>query len=126
MACEKPCFASGRRRYAAGSQLKDLQMSEAAGHAVREVTEVEADDYFVFLLSDANLRRYGIEPEELGDLLVADKRVNAFAIFIAGGSEAGRLAKALPFGRGYVCADTARLPGAFKEMFSSVSVQKTS
>ena len=52
---------------------------EAAELAVADVTAKEADDYFVFLLSDANLRRYGIAPEALGEVLVADPRVNAFA-----------------------------------------------
>jgi hypothetical protein len=31
-----------------------------------QVAGQEADDYFVFLLSDANLQRYRIRPEELG------------------------------------------------------------
>jgi hypothetical protein len=31
-----------------------------------QVVGQEADDYFVFLLSDANLQRYRIRPEELG------------------------------------------------------------
>jgi hypothetical protein len=34
--------------------------------ALEIVTKKEADDYFVFLVSDANLRRYGIAPEALG------------------------------------------------------------
>ena len=56
---------------------------EGTGKAIQKVVEQEADDYFVFVISDANLRRYGIEPSQLGRLLVADKRVKAFAIFLA-------------------------------------------
>ena len=81
--------------------------------------EQDADDYFVFVLSDANLRRYGIEPSRLGRMLVADKRVKAFAIFIASiGDEADRIQEGLPTGRGFVCLDTSRLPGLFKQLFS--------
>lgn len=85
----------------------------------------EGDDYFVFLLSDANLRRYGIRPEELAEVLVADKRVHAFAVFIAGGREAHRLAQSLPFGRGFVCSDTSRLPSALRDMFTAVSMDRS-
>jgi hypothetical protein len=51
--------------------------------AVKEVADVEADDYFVFAVSDANLSRYGIAPDALGKALVKDERVNAYCIFIA-------------------------------------------
>lgn len=58
-------------------------------------TAEEADDYFVMLLSDANLKRYAIPPEDLGEVLTRDPKVKAFALFIAGGREAERLAAAL-------------------------------
>ena len=49
----------------------------------------------------------------------ADKRVKAFAIFLASiGDEAERIQNSLPTGRGYVCLDTGRLPGLFKNLFS--------
>jgi hypothetical protein len=92
---------------------------EGTAMAVQKVVEQDADDYFVFVLSDANLRRYGIEPSRLGRMLVADKRVKAFAIFIASiGDEADRIQEGLPTGRGFVCLDTSRLPGLFKQLFS--------
>ncbi|KAJ1482812.1 hypothetical protein T484DRAFT_1802869 [Baffinella frigidus] len=109
---------------------------EATAHAIKKVASEEADDsfvfvaseeaddYFVFVLSDANLRRYGIEPEELGDLLISDKKVKAYAFFLAGGSEATSLAAALPLGRGRVCADPGKLPGAFKEVFAAASAMR--
>ena len=34
---------------------------EATEAAIQDVLSEEADDHFVFLLSDANLRRYGIQ-----------------------------------------------------------------
>ena len=48
-----------------------------------------------------------------------DPRVNAYAIFIAGESNAESLIKSLPIGHGYVCQDTAQLPKIFKEIFTS-------
>ena len=98
---------------------------EATEDAIQNVLAEDADDRFVFLLSDANLRRYGIQPEELGHVLTMDKRVNAFAVFIAGGKEAARVAEALPFGRGFVCSDTSRLPATLKDMFAAVSMERS-
>ena len=81
----------------------------------------DAGKYFVFLVSDANLRRYRIEPRELHDrLLSRDKSVNSYAIFLASfGDEANKIASALPAGRGHVCMDTSLLPGIFKSIFIS-------
>jgi hypothetical protein len=43
--------------------------------SVREVKNAEADDYFVFLISDANIEIYGVTPEVLADALMNDKEV---------------------------------------------------
>mmetsp|Transcript_44379 Transcript_44379/g.108280 ORF Transcript_44379/g.108280 Transcript_44379/m.108280 type:complete len:114 (-) Transcript_44379:176-517(-) len=96
---------------------------EAAQAGVESVAEQEGDDYFVLLLSDANLRRYAISPEDLGDLLTGNPKVKAYALFIAGGREADKLANALPFGRGLVCMDTKDLPGVVKEIFAAASLE---
>lgn len=32
---------------------------------MRDVTQAEADDYLVIVISDANIDRYGVSPEEL-------------------------------------------------------------
>ncbi len=47
---------------------------EATRLAIKQVAEKEADDYFVFAFSDANFRRYGIDPHGFGALLTADPR----------------------------------------------------
>lgn len=92
----------------------------AAAHlAIEEVVKEEADDYFVFVLSDANLRSYGINDKVLASVLLADPRVNTFALFIAGLDDAEGLLKSLPFGRGFVCTDTTRLPRIFKDIFTT-------
>jgi hypothetical protein len=51
---------------------------EATAQAVKSVMEVEADDHFVIVVSDANLRRYGIQPRELGKILTSDRRVQVW------------------------------------------------
>lgn len=96
---------------------------EAAEAGVDSVLAEEGDDHFVMLLSDANLKRYAIPPEELGRVLTRDPKVKAYALFIAGGKEAESLAAALPFGRGLVCMDTRNLPSLFKEIFAAASLQ---
>ena len=95
----------------------------AAAHAIAEVVKAEADDYFVFVLSDANLGGYGITGESLAQVLLADKRVSTYAIFIAGEAQALPLTKMLPLGHGHVCTDTAQLPRIFKTIFSEALVK---
>ena len=46
---------------------------EALRLGIKYVVEKEADDYFVFLVSDANLSRYDISPRELTDWMNSDK-----------------------------------------------------
>lgn len=55
----------------------------ATSHAIKEVAEHEADDYFVFVVSDANTGRYDITPEALNKAMTVNPRVNSYAIFIA-------------------------------------------
>ena len=95
---------------------------EAAYLATKSVVEdaPDADDYFVFLISDANLRRYGIQPLELGRALTQNPKVHAYAFFIASlGDEAVRLAKEMPLGTAHVCLDPTRLPPTFKQIFTT-------
>ena len=64
---------------------------DATDLAIKRITEQEADDYFVVVLSDANLERYGIPAEAFGKVLTSDGRVNAFVIFIGSlGNQADR------------------------------------
>ncbi|XP_074844543.1 von Willebrand factor A domain-containing protein 8 isoform X3 [Carettochelys insculpta] len=45
---------------------------EGTEHAVREIAKEEADEYFVVVLSDANLERYGIPPARFAQTLTID------------------------------------------------------
>jgi hypothetical protein len=95
------------------------------------------DDRYAFLVSDANLRRYGISPKHLAQYMTAGgitgggggggggadnsaQVVQCFAIFLASiGDEAERIRAALPRGRGFTCFDTAALPGLFRSIFTA-------
>lgn len=50
---------------------------------VQDCLSVEADDHVVIVVSDANLRRYGISPAQLATAMNADDRANVYTIFIA-------------------------------------------
>lgn len=94
---------------------------EAIQMAVQEVVKEPADEYFVFALSDANLRRYGIRPEQLTEAMLSNPQVNTFAIFLASfEDEAEKIQSNLPVGRSFVCLDPTILPSLFKQMFSSL------
>ena len=43
--------------------------------AIEEIRKEEGDDYYVFLLSDANLAQYGVNPKTLADTLLTDPKV---------------------------------------------------
>lgn len=91
----------------------------AAGvRAIREVKRSPADDYFVFLISDANLEGYGVRPETLASALTSDADVNAFAFFIAERDTAEEMKANMPSGRAHVVMDTEALPLLFKNIFS--------
>merc|ERR1719454_1737242 len=81
---------------------------EATRHAIKNIKKEEADEYFVVVLSDANLQRYGIPPAMLAEALNQDAEVNSFVIFIGSlGDQADRLKRSLPSGRSFVCLNTS-------------------
>jgi len=93
---------------------------QAVKKSIKRVVEEDGDDYFVFVVSDANLDRYGIHPKVLGHELLADKRVKANVIFIASfADEAQRILENMPHDKGHVCLNTSDLPTLFKKIFTS-------
>ena len=83
---------------------------EASDQAIDEVLKKDGDEYFVIVLSDANLERYGIHPSELRNVLVKNENVQAYAIFLGSlGDQAERLKVGLGVGRGFVCLNTKDL-----------------
>ena len=61
------------------------------------------DDYYVFMLSDANLAMYGVSPKSLATALMSDPMVNSYAIFIAGEAAAEALKQEMPVGHARTC-----------------------
>ena len=104
---------------------------EAADHAVKNITNGEADEYFVIVLSDANLDRYGIRPRHLTDALTANEDVNAYVIFIGSlGDQATRCADEILkiFSISYLCNlavinGTVQLLNATVSSFSDFNLQ---
>ncbi|KAM3607170.1 uncharacterized protein V6R79_002729 [Siganus canaliculatus] len=93
---------------------------EGTHASIRELAREEADEHFVVVLSDANLERYGIQPERFAQVLTSDLQVNAFAIFIGSlGNQAERLQKTLPAGRSFVAMDTKQIPQILQQIFTS-------
>jgi len=80
-----------------------------------------AGQHFAFVLSDANLRRYGLNPRQIGDALTSDPEVSAHFVMIASGvgDEASRHARAMPPGTTSVCFDAADLPRLIKAILAS-------
>ena len=90
--------------------------------AIERVLEAEADDYFVFLLSDANLGQYGVSPRALSQALTVNPKVHSYAIFISNDAAAEEMRRNMPVGRGHIVTDTSRLPQLFKEFFTTAVV----
>ena len=91
---------------------------EAAKKAIFDcAAQQEADDRFVFLLSDANLDQYSITPDMISRLFDLDKRVHVFILFIASMRDsASSFAKKMP-GNVFICLDKKELPKVMKRMF---------
>lgn len=91
----------------------------AAVDATRRAAAEPADDHLVFLLSDANLGRYGISPSAIAAALGRDPVVTGHAIFVAEPSAADWLAAEMPPGRGFAALDAASLVSTLKQAFES-------
>ncbi|CAK9066831.1 unnamed protein product [Durusdinium trenchii] len=91
----------------------------AAGvKAVQEIVKEDADDYFVFLISDANLRGYGISAEDLAMALTGEVKVNAHAIFIAEPDAAEEMRRCMPQGHAHLVMETSGMPLLLKNIFA--------
>ena len=102
---------------------------EAVEQAIDDISESknedgdqEHDENIVIAISDANLRRYGIHPREMGKIIEAgeEKAVKAHVIFIASfGQEADEIKRQLPPGRAHIANDTSDLPRIVRSILTS-------
>ena len=96
------------------------QTFEATELAIRETAARAADERFVFVVSDADLERYGKKPEQWNAILTSNPTVRAYAVLIgAKEDEAEKISAALDPGKGYVCTDTAQLASTFERIFQA-------
>jgi hypothetical protein len=96
---------------------------EAVYAAVESILEQDEEaGGLVIVVSDANLRRYGIAPSDLAKAMHASETVKTNVVFIASvRDEAEVLVKELPFGRAKVCLDTSELPHVMREILADAS-----
>ena len=91
--------------------------------AAKEIVKTDADDYFVLVLSDANLHQYNIKPVDIRNALRSDQRVNAHMIFIGNISDqADRLLEGMP-GTAHICLDNKTLPRIVRSIFTAAMLQ---
>ncbi|KAJ3344252.1 hypothetical protein HDU93_000042 [Gonapodya sp. JEL0774] len=94
---------------------------EAAQKAISDIAKEDADDHIVVLLSDANLRRYGIRPEDMSKILTSNEKVNAVCLFIGTlGDEARILQKRMPAGKAFIALNTSDIPKIMRDIFMSI------
>ncbi|XP_076618440.1 von Willebrand factor A domain-containing protein c12.2 isoform X2 [Colletes latitarsis] len=99
---------------------------EATQHAIASLSKEDTDESIVVVLSDANLERYGIRPEQFSKILMSNPDVNAFAIFIGSlGDQAARLIKKMPSGRAFVCMDLKDIPRILQQIFAASLLSTT-
>lgn len=108
-------------------KLYALAMSAAQGDntllatewGINAITKEEADEYFVVVLSDANLGRYSISPRDFGQLLTKEANVKSYCIFIAEPGAAEWLQREIPLGRGISCMKPSELPNIFQTILTT-------
>ncbi|KAI8393920.1 AAA domain-containing protein [Radiomyces spectabilis] len=95
----------------------------AASYAVKEIVNEEGDDYFVVVLSDANIAQYNIQPNDIARILKSDDRVTAQMIFIGSiQNQAEQLKKALG-SHAHICVENSQLPKIMKSLFLSSMIK---
>jgi len=99
---------------------------QAINNAIKDIVKKEADEYFVLILSDANLEQYNIKAGDIAKALTQDERVNAYIIFIGTiRDQAEKLTASLPPGRSFVCLNTKDLPKVMQRIFTSTMLKST-
>ncbi|KAH8059166.1 ATPase [Aureococcus anophagefferens] len=105
---------SPKERWASRSRL------DGTAAAIRDVAKGRADERFVFLISDADLKRYGIDAANWNAIIMKDPKVQAFVLLISSNDdEAAEIQAKIHPGRAVTCFDTANLPTAFREIFAA-------
>ncbi|OZJ04703.1 hypothetical protein BZG36_02531 [Bifiguratus adelaidae] len=117
---EKDCFeVISKMRAHSQFCLSGDNTLGATANAVKNITKEEGDDYFVVVLSDANIAQYNISPADIARILKSDDRVTAQMIFIGSlADQASSLKKALG-SHATICMENKDLPKIMKSLFLS-------
>lgn len=96
---------------------------ESLERAIAEIVKGKvADEYIVFLLSDANLESYGITARDLTRLIRKDPRVRVFIFFIGSlGDQAAVLSRNVPPGHVMITLNTRDIPRNIKSCLSMIA-----
>ncbi|CAB4415023.1 unnamed protein product [Rhizophagus irregularis] len=89
----------------------------ATAYAIKDIVKEEADDYFVVVLSDANIQQYRINPEDIARALNADERVTSSIIFIGSLADQAEKLKKYLGNKAHICMDNKDLPKIMKSIF---------
>ncbi len=74
---------------------------------------------YVFVVSDANFRRYGISPNDVSLIMKKDPKVSVHLILIASlREEATQIQKALPRGRCHLAFESTALTSIFRQILT--------
>ena len=93
------------------------QTLEATRLAIADCLSEDADEHFVFVVSDADLERYGISPAEWTKIIMSNKRCHVYAILLSQNeTEAARLIGGIAPGHAYVCEHTDQLAPTFMQI----------
>lgn len=105
-------------RGAAGDAAIDAAKAAGEGGGDDDAGTAAARN-LIFVLSDANFRRYGLDPLSWADAFApSHPGVEGYAVMVGSlGDEAAQVASALPVGRGYVCEDADDIPRTFAHIF---------
>jgi MoxR-like ATPase len=88
---------------------------EALALARDKLARCDADERLVIVVSDANLDRYGIEPERLAVEMKKQPSVECYCVFIAAEPAAARSVEKMN-GRAWLCTELENMPNIVKQI----------
>ena len=92
----------------------------AINRCAKSAVEGDGIERLVIVISDANFRRYQIDPHYVSQIMRSNPNVSVHMILIAGlRDEAEKVAEALPLGRAHLCLESSNLPAILKKILNS-------
>ena len=97
---------------------------EALELAIDQMSQIDAEDEnlerLVIVISDANFRRYNIDPLDVSDILRKSPGVKAHFIMIGSlADEATEIISELPVGKAHSCMSSSDLPAILRSILTA-------